>query len=32
MFPFNNTRALSCFSLTIDEISDTVYLIEGFAF
>ena len=28
---FNGTRALLCFSSTIDENADTVYLIEGFA-
>ena len=29
---FNSTRALLCFSSTIDENTDTVYLIEGFAY
>ena len=29
MFPFKNTRALFCFSSTIDENTDTVHLIEG---
>ena len=28
---FNSIRALLCFSSTIDENADTVYLIEGFA-
>ena len=32
MFPFKNIRALSCFSLTIDENNDTADLIEGFVF
>ena len=32
MFPFKNTHALICFSSTIDENTDTVYLIEGFVF
>ena len=29
---FKNTSALFCFSSTIDENTDTVYLIEGFVF
>ena len=32
MFPFKNTRALQCFSSTIDENSNTVYLIKAFVF
>ena len=32
MFSFKNTRALFCFSSTIDENTDTVHLIEGFVF
>ena len=32
MFPSKNTRALICFSSTIDENTDTVHLIEGFVF
>ena len=32
MFPFKNTHALFSFSLTIDENTDTVHLIEGFVF
>ena len=32
ILPFKNTRALFCFSLTIDEIPYTVHLIEGFVF
>ena len=30
--PFKNTRALSCFSSAINEDTDTVHLIAGFAF
>ena len=30
--PFENTRALFCFSSTIDENTDTAHLIEGFVF
>ena len=32
MFPSQNTRALICFSSTIDENTDIVHLIEGFVF
>ena len=32
MFPFKNTHALFCFSLTIDENNDNVCLIEGIVF
>ena len=32
MSPSKNTRALICFSSTIDENADTVHLIEGFVF
>ena len=32
MFPSKNTRALICFSSTIDKNTDTIYLIEGFVF
>ena len=32
IFPSKNTRALICFSSTIDENTDTVHLIEGFVF
>ena len=32
IFPFKNTRALCCFSLTIHENTDTAHLIEGFDF
>ena len=32
VFPFKNTRALFCFSSTIDENTNTVHLIERFAF
>ena len=32
MFLSKNTRALICFSSTIDENTDTVHLIEGFVF
>ena len=32
VFPFKNTRALFCFSSTIDENTNTVHLIERFVF
>ena len=32
MISSKNTRALICFSSTIDENNDTVHLIEGFFF
>ena len=32
MFRFKDTRALICFSSTIDENTETVHLIEGFVF
>ena len=32
MIPFKYTRALFCFSSTIDENTDTAHLIEGFVF
>ena len=32
MFPSKKTRALTCFSLTIDENTDTVHLIEELVF
>ena len=32
MFPSKNTRALICFSSTIDENTNTIHLIEGFVF
>ena len=32
MFSFKNSCALFCFSSTIDQLADTVHLVEGFFF